>query len=136
MSAVAENPNPQKIPTQNGQNGQFWSFLDKKNSNSRKNLGPGTKSDFIFELSVVDLGGTPYLLGFYSAFLKSDLWSLSESAMTHNLIFLWSLDSEKKYVYPNFSRSTRLSKKINWFRGRKMSYNPQKYPIFATFDDS
>jgi len=52
-----------------GNFGHFWT----KNSNSRKNLGPGTKSDFIFELSVVDLGGTPYLLGFYSAFLKSDL---------------------------------------------------------------
>ena len=33
-------------------------FLEK-NSNSRQNLGPGTKSDFIFEISGVDLGGFP-----------------------------------------------------------------------------
>ena len=96
-------------------NAIFW----QKNSNSRQNLGPGTKSDFIFELSVVDLGGTPNFLGFYKAFLKSDLWSLSESSMTHNLIFcdLWSL---KKNTYTlTFPALHEYQKKLIGFIEKK-----------------
>ena len=71
---VAENPNAQKISAQNTQKYPFLANFYQKNSNSRQNLGPGTKSDFIFELSGVDLGGSPKVAGQLSGIFEK--WSL------------------------------------------------------------